>query len=285
VGWGQSFRPGPVRCPGCALLAGRPFVPADASQGATAIIVNATFADWIGGVANAVGQQVRHTATEVDTEPGPWLEIVGVVADFADGFTSPSSFDPAAARLFHAMTPGQASPAILVVRVRAGRAAAFASRFREIAAAVDPTLTFDRLESVGDSFRQAQRAFWYTALGIAGTLLSVLLLSAAGIYAMMSFTVARRRREIGIRSALGADPRRVLTGVFARAVAQLGAGVLAGLVIAGALELIGDGTMGGRAAILLPAVSLLILVIGTLAALGPARRGLAVQPTEALRED
>jgi ABC-type antimicrobial peptide transport system permease subunit len=103
---------------------------------------------------------------------------------------------------------------------------------------------------------------------------------------MMSFTVARRRREIGIRSALGADPRRILTGVFARASAQLGAGVGAGLAVAAAFEWIGPGgTMSGRGAILLPAVSALMLVIGLIAALGPARRGLAVQPTEALRED
>ena len=70
---------------------------------------------------------------------------------------------------------------------------------------------------------------------IAGTA-SVLLLSAAGIYAMMSFTVSRRRREIGIRAALGADARRVVTGIFGRASAQLGAGIGAGLAIASAFE-------------------------------------------------
>ena len=55
-----------------------------------------------------------------------------------------------------------------------------------------------------------------------------LVLSAAGIYALMSFTVARRRREIGIRAALGADPVRILVGIFSRAFAQLAAGALAG---------------------------------------------------------
>ena len=120
---------------------------------------------------------------------------------------------------------------------------------------------------------------------IAGTA-SVLLLSAAGIYAMMSFTVSRRRREIGIRAALGADARRVVTGIFGRAGAQLGAGIAVGLAIASTFEWVGPGgTMGDKAPIILPSVVALMFTVGLLAAIGPARRGLAVQPTEALREE
>jgi ABC-type antimicrobial peptide transport system permease subunit len=103
---------------------------------------------------------------------------------------------------------------------------------------------------------------------------------------MMSFTVAKRRREIGIRSALGADPRRVLTAIFRRAAAQLGSGVLAGLFLVTLVDRVTRGDMmDGRALFLVPAVALLMVVIGLLAALGPARRGLAIQPTEALREE
>jgi ABC-type lipoprotein release transport system permease subunit len=100
----------------------------------------------------------------------------------------------------------------------------------------------------------------------------------------MSFTVAKRRREIGIRAALGADPRRVLTGIFAHAAAQLCAGVLAGLILAALFQWL-TGDMNARDFLLLPGVSALMLTVGILAALGPARRGLAVQPTEALREE
>jgi ABC-type antimicrobial peptide transport system permease subunit len=101
---------------------------------------------------------------------------------------------------------------------------------------------------------------------------------------MMSFTVAKRRREIGIRSALGADPRRILTGIFARAAAQLGAGVLVGLVLAAAFAVATDD-VNARGFLMMPAIAGLMLIVGLLAALGPARRGLAVQPTEALREE
>jgi ABC-type antimicrobial peptide transport system permease subunit len=115
---------------------------------------------------------------------------------------------------------------------------------------------------------------------------SVLLLSAAGIYAMMSFTVASRRREIGIRSALGAAPGRVLSGIFKRAGAQLGAGALGGLLLAEAVvRAAGESFLDDETALLLPTVAVLMMAIGLLAALGPARRGLAVQPTEALREE
>jgi hypothetical protein len=89
-----------------------------------------------------------------------------------------------------------------------------------------------------------------------------------------------------IRAALGADARRVVTGIFGRAGAQLGAGIAAGVAIASAFEWLGPGgTMGDKAAIILPSVVALMFTVGLLAVVGPARRGLAVQPTEALREE
>ena len=115
---------------------------------------------------------------------------------------------------------------------------------------------------------------------------SALLLSAAGIYAMMAFTVTRRRREIGIRSALGADPRRVLGSVFARASAQLGAGIVLGVLGTVAVDRVtGQGPVNDGNPVVLLLVAALMTAVGLLAALGPARRGLAVQPTEALREE
>jgi ABC-type antimicrobial peptide transport system permease subunit len=111
---------------------------------------------------------------------------------------------------------------------------------------------------------------------------SVLLLSAAGIYALMSFTVAQRTREIGIRTALGAPPRHVLLNVFGRAAWQVSAGVVVGSVLsAGVFAAIGLGAT--RALPLLLAVAGLMAVVALLATLGPARRGVRIQAVEALR--
>jgi putative ABC transport system permease protein len=135
-------------------------------------------------------------------------------------------------------------------------------------------------------YRQEQMGIHWGALAFAVVALSVLLVAAAGIYALMSFTVTRRRKEIGIRSALGAHPRRILQSVFARALRQLATGVAIGSAVAWWLDAATNGELlGGRSLVLLPIVASIVLAVGLLAALGPARRGRRIQPTEALREE
>jgi len=138
---------------------------------------------------------------------------------------------------------------------------------------------------VADLWDREQRGMRMIALIVVAVNASVLLLSAAGIYAMMSFIVASRRREIGIRAAMGADARRILLGIFGRAGAQLGAGVLVGMTVAVLLDRAGGGDLLGSGLIVLPTVAALMFAVGLLAALGPARRSLAVQPAEALRDE
>jgi ABC-type antimicrobial peptide transport system permease subunit len=126
----------------------------------------------------------------------------------------------------------------------------------------------------------------FIAFGVAGLTLSVILLSAAGIYALMSFTITRRRREIGIRSALGAGARSVLWSVLSRAMGQIAIGIGVGIGLMALIDRATRGEMlGGSAALLLPAVAALMALVGLAAAVGPARRALRIQPTEALRAD
>jgi ABC-type antimicrobial peptide transport system permease subunit len=102
----------------------------------------------------------------------------------------------------------------------------------------------------------------------------------------MSFTIARRRREIGIRSALGAGPRSVLVGVLRKAAVQIAIGIVIGTVVAGGML---QGMQGGKGdpqgLLVLLAVAVFMSAVGVAAALGPARRALRIQPTEALRTD
>ena len=113
----------------------------------------------------------------------------------------------------------------------------------------------------------------------------MLLLSAAGIYALMSFTVAQRTREIGIRIALGAHPRRILLSIFGRVMRQLALGVLVGSLVVGRAVFKRRLRPRTRDRSLLLAVAALMLIVGLLAALGPARRSLRIQAIEALRAD
>jgi len=117
-----------------------------------------------------------------------------------------------------------------------------------------------------------------------GTVLLVaLVFSAAGLYALMAVAVARRTREIGIRLALGANPRHVLAHVFARAGRQLGGGIIVGnsliLLFAWRAESLTTGLLVSSVI-----TSVMMAGVGVLACAAPARRALRVQPTEALRQ-
>jgi putative ABC transport system permease protein len=134
--------------------------------------------------------------------------------------------------------------------------------------------------------QQEQGMMRMIGASLALVILSVILLSSAGIYSLMSFTVARRRREIGIRAALGANRNRILAGIFSRVLAQLGAGAVLGLIAAAGLEQILEGDMvQNYRAMLLPLVVMLMTTIGVIAAVGPVRQGLRIQPIEALRDE
>jgi predicted permease len=269
---------------GVNVIAGRTLTTADANS--TAIVVDQRVADALGG--NVLGRRIRYSSVDRDGAPrsSPWHEIVGIVPAFWDSFTAFISFNPPLGRIYHAGTRKQIRPAVMVVRVANGGSGQWAPRLREVTASIDPTLKFGRIAGVPDTWRDDTQAAYMVSLVVIAVTASVLLLTSAGIYAMMSFTVARRRREIGIRAALGADARRVLLGIFGRASAQIGAGVAVGLLAAILLHLAGAGTMfGGNPLVLVPGVIALMFGVGIAATLGPARRGLAVQPTEALREE
>jgi len=108
----------------------------------------------------------------------------------------------------------------------------------------------------------------------------VLLLSATGIHSLMSFTVARRTREIGIRVALGASPVRIVGGIFSRAFLQISAGILVG---SGLAALMGLGSM--RAVLILLSADAIMLLVGLAACAVPLTRALRIDPTEALRAE
>src|SRR4029453_16291566 len=116
--------------------------------------------------------------------------------------------------------------------------------------------------------------------------LTVLMLSSAGVYSLMAFTVSQRRKEIGIRIALGADRKRIVTNIFSRACLQLAAGAAFGAALVIWWEKGSGGViMRGHAAVALPGVALVIIVVGFLAPLGPAPRTLPREPPQRFRRE
>jgi ABC-type antimicrobial peptide transport system permease subunit len=122
------------------------------------------------------------------------------------------------------------------------------------------------------------------------------LLSLAGIYAVLSFTVARRTREIGVRVALGASRKRVAGAIFRRPLSQVGLGILAGSALITAAASMApatdftfaDSLAGGlslRHVAMLLVYATLMLGVCLLACVVPTRRALGVEPTIALRMD
>jgi predicted permease len=264
------------------VLSGRPFTPDDVEPGRGAAIVDQRFVQYVLGGDEPVGRRVRAAATG-DGPPGPWYEIVGVVNNLEANPVSPRDTE---GTVYYAAPPGGAVYPVTLLTRLAPASESFVPRLRQLAAEVDPSLRLHQVLPATEIDSQERIGMRLLAQVLALMTLSVLLLSAAGIYALMSFTVAQRRREIGIRAALGADPRRIVRSIFARALLQLTLGAGAGLLAAGLLErLTAGGVMDGKGAIVLPAVSLLMILVGLLACIVPARRSLNIQPTEALREN
>ena len=142
------------------------------------------------------------------------------------------------------------------------------------------------LRRLDEIYRQQAVGNYVGAFGLVAGTLSVLLLSAAGIYAMTSFTVNQRRKEIGIRTALGAQPLQLLRTILWRSMKQISLGAVAGVGVALVIgRYIPIDEMGGwRLPGVIPAAVGLILSIALAALVGPARRGLRVEPIEELRE-
>jgi hypothetical protein len=271
---------------GVSILTGRDFAAADATPEARSVVVNRSFAQLVTGGAGVLGSRIRlasdHDAQATTGFADDWYQIVGIVEDFpapASGTTKPEP------KVYRAVTPDAMQALTIALRLRPVDRESWGARLPRIAAGLDPLLQVRNVSFMGDLLRQQQRYARLLAGVIGALTLSVLLLSAAGIYAMMAFSVTRRRREIGIRLALGASARRILWTMFWPAAAQLLAGAGLGTVVALLLDrAAGGATMSGQAAIATAAVVLLITIAGLLAAVGPARQGLRIQPTEALRD-
>ena len=183
----------------------------------------------------------------------------------------------------------------MMIRVRGGDPMTVAPQVRQIAAAVDPSLRLvqmQRLNEVNDGMLWVIR-LWMSVTAVMSSV--ALLLSLAGLYSVMAFTVSRRTREIGVRVALGGSRRRIVTAIFRRPLIQMGLGVLAGIsviAVVTALYPYSDGPGAGEAdGLSATAIAMQVgyaaLMFGVcmLACVVPTRRALNIEPTVALRQE
>ena len=264
---------------GVRFLAGRSFDSGDFGPGRTPVIVNQSFATEVMGGLNVLGRRVRYRDRPASPKPATagegGHEIVGVVEDFPSGNDDPT--------MFHPMT-GALRQVSLTIRAPSGIGPA-AGRLRVVVSGLDPQLRVGGLESLDEMYWQGRSFDHMFGFMLGAVTLIVLLFSMAGMYTLMAFIVAQRWREIGVRAALGAQPRRLLLGIFGRAAVPLLIGAMVGCAIAlRLLSTLPIAEAGGRSIPgIVPASAALMILVGLLAVAGPARRAIRIDPAEALR--
>ena len=189
-------------------------------KGANAIIVNTSFADRVLGGSNPLGHRIRYAVPDGE-KALPWYEIVGVV-----GPLGMNELNPAAdAGMYFVEAPGDLHPVAFAIKVGDDPTSAV-PRLREIAAEIDPSVMLRDPTPLNEVFNGDRFLTKWIGLLFGLIALIAVVLSSAGLYALMSFTVAQRTREIGIRTALGARPANIVSSIAKRAFAQLTEGGL-----------------------------------------------------------
>jgi hypothetical protein len=281
---------------GIPIVAGRNFGPSDSDD---MVIVSRSFADKYWPDGDAVGRRFRMSAS------WPWQTVIGVAGDIqasvgADARSTLqfySSWTAISAKPAAAKPPTGAAVAPVVPRrsydyrqliVRASDPSAAIARVKEAIWAVDPNQPVERIALVADSYAEMfakQRFVMVLMAAFAGL---ALVLTAAGIFGVLSQAVAQRRREIGIRVAVGATPADVMRLVISKGMLLTTIGLVLGVGTAAALvrtlqallfEV--DPTDPASFAV----VSMLLLVVGLAACWIPARSALRVHPASALRAE
>jgi len=273
----NAVTPGFLDVLGTELRAGRDLAPSDAAGAERVALVSESFARRYSPDAPVLGRAVRIA----DADSTAWFTVVGVMADVPMGKGEWFRAD----RVYVPLAQVDAGPGMAVVR--AGReATSVAPALRRLVADVDPTIPLWSIRSLADAHAymlRVPRALSTMAVagGSAGLLVAVV-----GLYGLLAFRVRQRRREMGIRLALGADAARLVRDVLSLAFAQLLPAVVAGLAAAWVASpvlqamLLGQNPRGAGTYVV---VGVGFLAMGMVAALVPALRAGAVDPARVLR--
>ena len=273
------------------LLQGRVWDQSETMRGAKLAIINQTMARRYWPDGNALGRQVRIPALKDEPPYSPaasgstgWLEIVGIVGDARNNGLR-NAIKPA---VFVPYTLRMPMYTQIIVRTRVPPLSILREMRRQIVE-IDPeqqtTQVRDLQTWITGQEEYAQQRLVASLFGVFS--IFALLLAAVGLYSVVTYGVATRTNEFGIRMALGAKSGDLFLMVLASAAINVGAGVAAGLVVSFAFDKLASRWVneGSRDPIILSGVTFILISAGVLASVIPARRASAVDPMVALHYD
>jgi putative ABC transport system permease protein len=296
----ENISPGTFHVLQQRILDGRDFAESDTDQKQPVAVVNATFARKHFGRESPIGRRFR-TIQPNGTGAGPWRQIVGVVTDvrmiapFNNQTDNAGFYVPFFAAAQGAVAEAAVAPqfATIVARARgASRGEAAAQAVRAVIARVDRNLPPYFVETPKASLDRfiAQNRIIATMFAVFGAV--AIVLAAAGLYGVMSFSVNQRTQEFGIRMALGADARTILSMVMNQGAWQLASGLVLGLGSALTVALLAEEKIQNFLFDIRPndpltyvSVALLMAGVALIASLVPALRATRVDPMVALHAD
>jgi predicted permease len=284
----RSVPPGFFTTLAIPLLAGRDFTWTDVHDRHPVAIVSENMAREVWGQASsAIGKRIRLGRV------GPLTEIVGVVGDVHDSGVDQAPpttvYWRAGVQGGDGRIPGFiAREATFAVRSSRAGTDALIAQVSQAVWAVNPALPLARVQTLDDIYNQsmARTSFTLVMLAIAGMM--ALTLGMIGVYGVMSYAVSRRRREIGVRLALGAARTGILRQFLGEGIRLSAFACVCGLALSLALMRMLTGLLYGVSPVDAPTMAGaagLVLVVATLAALIPASRAAFTQPMRTLRED
>ncbi len=265
---------------GISVLAGRALTEQEELSGQGLAIVSKSAADRLWPGQDPMGRRFQLQGSPV------WLTVSGVVEDVMQyGFR-----DEAQSTVYLPLvgpTPDAwrlSSPAYVI---KTTRAEVIAPEVRALAKEVAPEAPMYRVYTMEELARRSMVSLSFTMLTLGVIAALALILGAVGLYGVLSYIVAERTREIGVRMALGAQASQVRTMVVSQGARVVLAGIVIGLVVAFAATRALSSLLFGVQAIDLTTfagMSLMMIAVGLLASYLPARRASSVDPNEALRE-
>jgi putative ABC transport system permease protein len=263
------------------LHEGRDFTSTDNEVGMPVAVVNESFAQRHFGAASALGRRIHFALPATADTAARWLTIVGVVPDMYAG--NVDNVNPHAIYVPLAQSGAQ----FLDVAARtASEPMTLTPLVRDEVAAIDADIPLYQVRTLDDAIREST---WF--FRVFGALFMVfgfvaLFLAAIGLYAVMSSSVSRRTREVGVRMALGAQRGDVLRLVFRQAMVQVGVGLTLGLAFAAAISRLLAVVLFDvepRDPVVFGGIIIVLALTGAAATFLPARRATRVDPQVALR--